>query len=311
MPPLTGIYGPTSESAILRLRRAGSKGIRRQLITTLRRIRSKLPSKKILNPWCTSVGDQGSLGSCTGWGSTANRELLARTELAPLFGYALAKYLDGRPDLEGSWQHFCFEGFARFGHLPETDYPYTDRPTELPVAPYLDQAEDFKANGFADVLLDAGDMELQPILLKAILAGCLNTDLGPQPVSTSLAIYESWNAASTSLYGLVTVPIDGEVRLGGHAMCITGYIDGNDPAGLYSTDYFIVKNSWGSGWAPRNPLGFPGYALVPAAYFTKPQLHWEALVCLAENSPVSTGSWMDLLRVAWDHGVVTAPTCWN
>ena len=94
-------------------------------------------------------------------------------------------------------------------------------------------------------------------------------------------------------------------------MCITGYIDGNDPDGMFQTDYFIVKNSWGIEWAPENPLGFPGYALIPASYFAKPQLHWEALVCLAEDSPVSRGSWLDLLRVAWDHGDVAVPACWN
>lgn len=308
LPPLTGIQGPASTSTLLMARRAQRQIERKKVVTALREIRD-LPTRMLLTNWMTPVGDQGHLGSCTGWGSTANRELLAQKRLASLFAYAIAKYLDGRPDVEGSWQYFCFEGFASIGHLCEADYPYTDRPAGLPVEPYIAQAAAFRSNGFADVLLDPEDMELQPLLLKAILAGRLNDALGPQPVSTSLAIYESWDSASTALYGLVTLPLDGERLRGGHALCIAGYIDATDPDGLYGIDYFVLKNSWGTRWAADNPLGLPGYALVPAAYFTRPSLHWEALVCLAEPSPVRSrvAGWLDLLRVAWDSHLLTQP----
>jgi len=145
--------------------------------------RDALPSKFLLDKWMTTVRDQGRLGSCTGWGSTANREFLSRNQLAPLFAYALAKHLDGRPDIEGSWQHFCFQGFYEIGHMLEKDYPYTDRAPDLYVAPYKKQARDFATQGFADVLLDREDMKLQPALLKSILSGRLNDEMGPQPVS--------------------------------------------------------------------------------------------------------------------------------
>lgn len=308
MPPLTGIHGPTSASALLMARRAQRHAERQKVVATLRQLRD-LPTRVLLTDWMTPVGDQGHLGSCTGWASTANRELLAQEHLAPLFAYALAKYLDGRPDVEGSWQYFCFEGFARIGHLRTADYPYTDHPTGLPVEPYMAQAAALRSNGFADVLLDPEDMALQPLLLKAILAGRLNNTLGPQPVSTSLAIYASWDSASTALYGLVTLPLEGERLYGGHALCIAGYLDAADPDGLFGVDYFIVKNSWSTRWAAENPLGLPGYALVPAAYFTIPSLHWEALVCLAEPSPVRGRGvgWLDFLRAAWDARLIAPP----
>ncbi len=307
LPAMTGICGPVSDNPLLKLRREQRKNERKRILARLERLRDHLPTKMLLTDWMTPVGDQGRLGSCVGWGSTANRELLAEGQLAPLFAYAMAKHLDGRPDLEGSWQHFAFLGFTRFGHLRESDYPYTDRPEELPVDPYLSAAEEFRADGFADVLLDPDDMQLQPVLIKAILSGRLNGDLGPQPVSTSLAIYESWEAATTALYGLVTIPFEGERLLGGHALCIAGYIDGNDPDGLYGIDYFVVKNSWSTRWAPENPLGLPGYALIPAAYFADPSLHWEAMVCLAEPSPVRSAGRLDLLRAAWDVDTLAPP----
>lgn len=301
LPSLTGIVGPASASSVLSARRAKHIVGRKKVVQALLALKKKgdLPTRMMLTDWMTEVGDQGRLGSCTGWGSTANREFLARDRLSPLFGYGLAKYLDGRPDLEGSWQYFCFEGFARFGQLHERDYPYTDTPKDLAVEPFFDQANEFKSKGFADVRLDPEDSHLQSLLFKAILSGRLNGELGPQPVSTSIAVYESFDSVTTAQYGLVTVPIDGENLLGGHAMCVVGYIDGNDPDGLYDTDYFLVKNSWGTEWAPQNPLGLPGYAIIPALYFTKPSLHWEALLCLAEHSPVHSGGWLDLLRAGW------------
>jgi len=306
LPPMTGIRGPASDNAMIRLRREGRRDQRKKVVAMLKHLRDQdnLPTKALLTDWMAPVGDQGHLGSCVGWGSTANRELLARNELAPLFAYAMAKYLDGCPDLEGSWQHFCFDGFVRFGQLPESAYPYTDDPEQLDVEPYLDDAEELRADGYADVLLDPEDMELQPELIKAILSGRLNDELGPQPVSTSLAVYESWDSATTAIYGLVTIPFEGERLLGGHALCIAGYIDADDPDGLYGIDYFVVKNSWSTDWAADNPLGLPGYALIPAAYFADPRLHWEALVCLAEPSPVRSAGWLDLLRAGWDAGTI-------
>lgn len=148
LPPLTGIHGPASTSERLMTRRARRRAERQQVVAALRRLAAKenLPTRMLLTDWMTAVGDQGYLGSCTGWASTANREFLAQQEpLAPLFAYALAKHLDGCPDVQGSWQHFCFEGFARFGHLREDDYPYTDHPDGLPVEPYVEPAAEFRA----------------------------------------------------------------------------------------------------------------------------------------------------------------------
>ena len=266
----------------------------------------------LLTDWATEVRSQGTLGSCTGWGSTANRELLVSREvLSPLFAYMGAKFLDGRPDTQGSWQHFCFEFFERYGHLHEADLPYTDRPADLSVEPYLDRASALRTDGFSDILLDPDDRAMQPTLIKAVVAGQLNGDLGPQPVSISIALYESWDSAATSVYGLVVVPdVIVERLLGGHAMCVLGYMDADAEDNPYGIDYFIVKNSWGKGWAAENPTGLPGYCLIPAAYFTHTKLLWECLVCLAEPSPVPRpgAGWLDLLRVPWSARQVAVPT---
>lgn len=312
IPPLTGIAGPTSASADLVRIRTGRRGDRKRVVQAVERIARKgtLPSKSLLVDYLSGVGDQGRLGSCTGWGSTGSREFNAQQELAPLFAYAMAKFLDGRPDLVGSWQYYAFAGFVRFGQLRERDYPYTDEPAGLDIKPHIAKAAEFLATDFGDVLLDPEDMGLQPTLMKAILSGRFSDKLGPQPVSVSIAVHESFNSPSTALYGTVQVPGKEEACLGGHAMCCVGYVDGDDPDAVFGQDYFVVKNSWGTAWAAQNPLGFPGHALVPAQYFADSRLLWEALVCVAEPSPAPVRvvrpplAWM---RTAWDPAHLPTP----
>jgi hypothetical protein len=79
--------------------RARGEPERRSVARWLRESGESLPKKVLLTRFLTPVGNQGRLGSCTGWGSTANREMLARNHLSPVFTYKLAKHLDGRPDV--------------------------------------------------------------------------------------------------------------------------------------------------------------------------------------------------------------------
>lgn len=301
VPRLTGLRGRALDSPVLMARRARKREERRVVVAALEHLekRSDLPEEMLLTDWMSPVGDQRTLGSCVGWGTTAERELLAQAVLAALFGYALAKHFDGEPDIEGSYLAFAVEGFYKVGHLLEKEYPYTDTPEDLSIEPYVKSAARFRIHGAVDVLLDPSDMRLQPTLLKAILAGRLNGDLGPQAISVGLRLYESMNSAATSLYGLVSLPIPGlDAPLGGHAMCICGYVR------LNGITYFTVKNSWGTAWAPENPLGLAGYALIPEAYFADPALFGEAWISLAEPSPVGRRGLLDLLSVTWDRAFV-------
>jgi C1A family cysteine protease len=66
--------------------------------------------------------------------------------------------------------------------------------------------------------------------------------------------------------------MDSEERQGGHAMCVCGYTT------IYDVNYFLVINSWGEEFAKENPLGLPGYALIPESYIAKPGLVGELLL---------------------------------
>ena len=123
--------------------------------------------------------------------------------------------------LRGVWvgrvrsSHSCRSGrgpsLAALGivMLPRGTYPRVvpteepdggNHPTSLPVDEFAGEAADLRTDGFADLMLDEGDMSLMPHLLRAIISGVASEDMGPQPVSVSLALYESWNSPSTALF---------------------------------------------------------------------------------------------------------------
>ena len=302
-----GLAGPLDEApGALTERRLTAAGRLRLIERALKLEKQKaLPSRMLLKDHDPSgVGDQGSRGTCVGWASSSTRELTAGRHLSPLFAYALAKTFDSRPDLEGSWLRFAFQGFHAIGHLLERHYPHrTDFTLPLPVEEHRRKARRFKVRGFSDILLEAGDLRAQPTVLKAILAGKLSRELGPQPVAIGVALHESFFSPTTQATGLVRVPGADEPRVGGHGMCLQGYISSEDPGALYSTTYFIAKNSWGKRFASQNPLGLKGYALIPASYFTRKDLLWEAVISIAEPSPVAAGGRGGLLRLGWENPV--------
>ena len=64
------------------------------------------------------------------------------------------------------------------------------------------------------------------------------------------ASFESDEVAHTGVWN----PVHGEEQIGGHAVKLVGY------KSINTVDYFIVKNSWGTGW------GDGGYFYMPTAW---------------------------------------------
>lgn len=58
------------------------------------------------------------------------------------------------------------------------------------------------------------------------------------------------------------MPLPGERASSGHCMALVGYQDDRRYSG---GGYFIVRNSWGTDWAPKSPYG-PGYGMIPYAF---------------------------------------------
>ena len=88
-----------------------------------------------------------------------------------------------------------------------------------------------------------------------LLKGCLAAGY---PFVFGFTVYESFESQEVARSGVVPMPSSGEKILGGHAVLAVGYDD--------STQRFIVRNSWGTGW------GMSGYFTMPYQYVTDSNL---------------------------------------
>ena len=84
------------------------------------------------------------------------------------------------------------------------------------------------------------------LLMPALLWG--------RPFVFGFTVYESFEGPDVARTGVVPMPGHQEKSVGGHAVMAVGYDD--------STQTFLVRNSWGSGW------GLGGYFMIPYAYLT-------------------------------------------
>jgi hypothetical protein len=270
MPPLGFILDPKDSPELMK-HRAETQGERLKLANVAKKLEEKLPREFMLTDMMRKVPNQLSLGSCTGFGSTSAREFLEAISLSPGFGYRGAKMLDGMPHVEGSYQEYCYRFFVKYGQLPEHEFDYEKCLCNEDIKPYFRRAKRFKIKGYVDLIVEPKHLSL---VLKAALCGMLTPDISPRPVSISLAVYDSFVGESARQFGLISVPFEGEALQGGHAMAVAGYTE------LYGTSYFVVQNSWGEAWAKDNPLGLPGYALIPEGFINQPGLVGELLMTI-------------------------------
>ena len=174
--------------------------------------------------WVTSVKNQASCGSCVAFGAVGALEAVVQIETGEVFDC----------DLSESHLFFCGGGSCNGGW-------------------YLDDAADFiKRTGVADELCfpyKAYDMDCdekasnwKSRVVKVNTKGAVNNKINIQkalvtygPVFTSFDVYEDFSSYTGGVYEHLW----GDYR-GGHCVTVVGYDDEND--------YWICKNSWGTGW---------------------------------------------------------------
>jgi hypothetical protein len=92
-----------------------------------------------------------------------------------------------------------------------------------------------------------------------------------RPVALAIPIFPNWvGNPMIKLSGFIPMPLPGTTTRDGHAMCAVGY---DYDAEFVGGGYLILRNSWGTTFAPRSPVA-PGYALLPFAYWEG--YGWEA-----------------------------------
>ncbi len=212
-----------------------------------------LPARADLRPHCPQVYDQGDLGSCTANAIGAAIEFEQMKQRVKsfipsrLFIYYNERVIEGTVGSDSGAQiRDGIKTVAKIGAPPEKDWPYDiSQFTKRPPAPaYKDAALD-KAVQYQRVVPSLNQMK-----------GCLASGY---PFVFGFTVYSSFESDAVASTGHAPMPNTRKERqMGGHAVMAAGYDD--------KQQWFIIRNSWGTGW------GMKGYFTLPYAYLTDPNL---------------------------------------
>jgi hypothetical protein len=216
-----------------------------------------LPPSVDWRPLCPEVYDSGQIGSVVAQAIAGGLEFSRRRQgveaFTPsrLFIYYVAREAVGTQDQDaGATYVAALRAVNRYGVPPESEWPYlVEKFTQRPPRRVYQEAARHAAIAYKRV-------RGQPEQVKACLAE-------GYPVLLGFPVYSSFLGSEVAQTGHVPIPDDDEVLVGGHAVMIVGYDDGEEA--------FIAQNSWGKHW------GVDGCFFLPYAYLfdrVKSQEFW-------------------------------------
>lgn len=194
---------------------------------------------------CPAIYNQGNLGSCVSNGTAFSIQYDQIKGNFPhqftpsrLFIYYNTRVIEKTVNVDsGTTIRGALQAVNKQGACPEKLWPYVINQfrTKPPTSAYTSGAQHLvKVYTRLQFTLDQ-------------MKQCL---IDGYPFIFGMILYTSFNKVTPN--GLVPVPKAGEKILGGHCMACVGFDD--------SKKYFIVRNSWGTGW------GYRGYCYIPYDY---------------------------------------------
>jgi C1A family cysteine protease len=212
-----------------------------------------LPTNVDLTSACPSVYDQGQLGSCTAnaIGGAIQFEQMKQNQAqiftpSRLFIYYNERVMEGTVNSDSGAQiRDGMKSVGTLGVCPEEMWPYI-------IANFAQKPPDAC---YQTALLHKAILYQRVVRDLIQMKGCLASGY---PFVFGFTVYESFESQQVAQTGHAPMPQHGEKMLGGHAVMAVGYDDANQ--------WFIVRNSWGTGW------GMQGYFTLPYAYFTSRSL---------------------------------------
>lgn len=219
-----------------------------QKVTTI-----TLPTSINLRRWCTSVEDQGVLGSCGANAIVGMMEFnqcksgnggSKLVQLSRLFNYFNSRVLgDNINEDSGVYLRDAIKTVKLNGVAPAVDWPYRVNywKAQPPLIAYANALQ-FRIDRYYR-LETLNDM-------KTTLANGRMFIFG-------IAVYDSFLSYNVANTGIVPMPSSNETMWGGHAMAAIGYDD--------STQRFLVRNSWGKPWGIKDG-NLQGYCTIPYEY---------------------------------------------
>lgn len=218
-----------------------------------------LPPETDLRARMPAVRHQGARGTCVAHATSAAREFLLGeqsrgADLSEQFIYWACKQRDGQAG-PGTWIETAMAVLKELGTCPEAIWPYRGDtiPGNESHGPAPDNAAR-EATPFRVATVTKLNATWVDSLREVLAAG--------SPVVFSVKMFESCQRPHTHRVGDLRLPLPGEKDLGGHAMCMVGYVDDERTPG---GGYFIVRNSWGEGFGQDGQVA-PGYCRIPYEY---------------------------------------------
>ena len=235
-----------------------------------------IPSSVDLTDECSSVYDQGELGSCTANALAGCMEFRAMEQnhgALPRNFSRLGLYWDERRAMglfyvrqdSGSYLRTGIKVMARNGVGDEQLWPYdVSKFRNKPSLAYYADASRWQVTEYAN-LAGATNQETLHNLRESLARG--------YPFAFGVMVYDSFMASKD---GIIPLPnLKAEVCHGGHAIMAVGYDD--------ATETILFRNSWGTAW------GKNGYGTLPYAYFLAPDLASDFQVIHAQEKGADGG----------------------
>jgi C1A family cysteine protease len=204
-----------------------------------------LPASVDLRPGCSSVENQGELGSCTANALAGGLEFLEQkagrpaTDLSRLFIYYNERSIEGTVGQDsGAQLRDGIKVLVKQGVCAEVTWPYVIAKYAVrpPASCYRDGLKHLVTSYHRIMTL----LEMKMCLAEGF------------PFVFGFTVYESFESPAVEKTGALDLPGPAERSLGGHAVMAVGYDD--------ATKRFLIRNSWGADW------GLKGYFTMPYAY---------------------------------------------
>ena len=220
---------------------------------------AELPTEVDLHAKLPAVRHQGNRGTCVAHATAAVREFLlgeasTSSDLSEQFIYWACKARDGYAGA-GTWIKTAMGVLQELGVCPEPIWPYN-----------ADGIANNEGQGPPPAEASAAASPNRIVSftqLNATWVDSLRTALAAgAPVAFSVHVFASCQRPHTYRGGDLRLPLPNEPSLGGHAMCMVGYVD--DPS-VPGGGYFIVRNSWGEAFGYDGEVA-GGYCRLPYEY---------------------------------------------
>jgi hypothetical protein len=219
------------------------------------------------------IRGQGLRGTCVAHSLAAcvEHRMLRTNPSAPhdiseQFLYWASKQRDGYPTVDGTWLQFAADALRLDGACSETRWHYdpSTRPNIHHGPPPSTAVSAAGGHRYSSTYYRTTSMHGKAAAVHAELAA-------GNVVAASLPVFAypndpsntNWNQLVGRLYGIVVPPLRGTRPVGGHAICITGFVaDATEPSG----GYFLFRNSWDLDWATSVPATSSGRYVVKKGY---------------------------------------------